>query len=147
MNVELKDGNARLVLYTSGVNKDVHLLVKDIRGALLFDKTIQVSPVEPFIATFPAEGLKEEEIRVEVRDSEGKVMLTYQADKPEIKPVPDPAKAAKDPKEIASMEQLFLTGLHLEQYRHATYNPMDYYQEALGVNREMYGAIMPSGCC
>ena len=58
-------------------------------------------------------------------------MLTYQADKPEIKPVPDPAKAAKDPKEIASMEQLFLTGLHLEQYRHATYNPMDYYQEAL----------------
>ena len=131
MNVELKDGNARLVLYTSGVNKDVHLLVKDIRGALLFDKTIQVSPVEPFIATFPAEGLKEEEIRVEVRDSEGKVMLTYQADKPEIKPVPDPAKAAKDPKEIASMEQLFLTGLHLEQYRHATYNPMDYYMEAL----------------
>ena len=103
LNVELKDDNARLVLYTSGVNKDVHLLVKDIRGALLFDKTIQVSPVEPFIATFPAEGLKEEEIRVEVRDSEGKVMLTYQADKPEIKPVPDPAKAAKEPKERSKL--------------------------------------------
>jgi len=29
------------------------------------------------------------------------------------------------------MEQLFLTGLHLEQYRHATYNPTDYYLEAL----------------
>ncbi len=131
LNMELKDGNARLILYTSGVNKDVHLLVKDIRGTLLFDKTIQVSPAEPFITTFPAEGLKEEEIRVEVRNCEGRVMLTYQADKPEIKPIPDPAKAAKDPKEIASIEQLFLTGLHLEQYRHATYNPMDYYQEAL----------------
>ena len=58
-------------------------------------------------------------------------MLSYQADKPEIRPVPDPAKAAKDPQNIASVEQLFLTGLHLEQYRHATYNPMDYYMEAL----------------
>ena len=29
------------------------------------------------------------------------------------------------------MEQLFLTGHHLEQYRHATYLPMDYYMEAL----------------
>ena len=29
------------------------------------------------------------------------------------------------------MEQLFLTGHHLEQYRHATYQPMDYYMEAL----------------
>ena len=28
-------------------------------------------------------------------------------------------------------EQLYLTGLHLEQYRHATYSPTDYYEEAL----------------
>ena len=45
--------------------------------------------------------------------------------------MPDPAKPAKEPAEIASIEQLYLTGLHLEQYRHATYNPADYYLEAL----------------
>ena len=28
-------------------------------------------------------------------------------------------------------EQLYLTGLHLEQYRHATWSPVDYYEEAL----------------
>ena len=131
LNVELKEDNAHLVLYTTGVNKDVHLLAKDIQGKILLDKIIQISPADPFTVTFPATGLKEEDIRIEIRDCEGKVMLTYQADKPEIKPIPDPAKAAKDPKDIASIEQLFLTGLHLEQYRHATYNPMDYYQEAL----------------
>lgn len=32
---------------------------------------------------------------------------------------------------MASTEQLYLTGLHLEQYRHATYQPTDYYLEAL----------------
>lgn len=131
LNLELKDGESRIVLYTTGVNKDLNLLVKDNRGNMLFDKTLRISPAEPFAGTFPTGDLKEEEIRVEVRNQEGKVILSYQADKPEIKPVPDPAKAAKDPKDIASIEQLFLTGLHLEQYRHATYNPMDYYMEAL----------------
>src|SRR5690606_2776303 len=40
-------------------------------------------------------------------------------------------EAALPVHEIADIEQLFLTGLHLEQYRHATYNPVDYYHEAL----------------
>ena len=47
------------------------------------------------------------------KDRRTTLMLSYQADKPEIRPVPDPAKAAKDPQNIASVEQLFLTGLHL----------------------------------
>ena len=47
------------------------------------------------------------------------------------KPIPEAAKAAKFPAEIESNEQLYLTGLHLEQYRHATYDPRDYYLEAL----------------
>ena len=35
------------------------------------------------------------------------------------------------PEEIKTIEQLFLTGLHIDQYRHATNNPGDYYEEAL----------------
>ena len=46
-------------------------------------------------------------------------------------PIPAPATAAKPPAEIASNEELFLNGLHLEQYRHATYRPEPYYEEAL----------------
>ena len=45
--------------------------------------------------------------------------------------MPDAAEAALLPGEIKTTEQLFLTGLHLEQYRHATYSPVDYYEEAL----------------
>ncbi|WP_186774481.1 hypothetical protein [Chitinophaga pinensis] len=29
------------------------------------------------------------------------------------------------------MEDLYLNGHHLEQYRHATFNPVDYYEEGL----------------
>ncbi len=42
-----------------------------------------------------------------------------------------PPEAAFLPGEIKTVEQLYLTGLHLEQYRHATYSPVDYYEEGL----------------
>lgn len=48
-----------------------------------------------------------------------------------IPKLPQPAQAAKDPKDIQTCEELYLTGLHIEQYRHATYLPDDYYLEGL----------------
>jgi tetratricopeptide (TPR) repeat protein len=59
-------------------------------------------------------------------------MLHYQLEKQkDITDIPEPAQAASIPEDVQSIEELFLTGQHLEQYRHATYNPMDYYLEAL----------------
>ena len=58
-------------------------------------------------------------------------MLSWEPEPDVIKEVPEPAKAALDPKDVRTTEQLYLTGLHLEQYRHATYSATDYYEEAL----------------
>ena len=44
--------------------------------------------------------------------------------------------AAGSPAEIGQVEDLYLTGLHLEQYRHATFNPIDYYAEGLRLSPE-----------
>ena len=44
-----------------------------------------------------------------------------------IQPAPEPAQ----PREIGSVEELYLTGRHLEQYRHATRSPVPYWREAL----------------
>ena len=41
------------------------------------------------------------------------------------------AEAALPPTETKTVDQLYLTGLHLEQYRHATWSALDYYEEAL----------------
>lgn len=48
-------------------------------------------------------------------------------DEPEF----SPAIEAKDPETVSSTDELFNIGLHLEQYRHATKNPSDYYHEIL----------------
>jgi len=45
--------------------------------------------------------------------------------------VPPPATEPLAPADVASADELFVTGLHLEQYRHATRLPTLYWQEAL----------------
>jgi tetratricopeptide (TPR) repeat protein len=48
-----------------------------------------------------------------------------------VEHIPDPAKEPPSPDEIQTVEELYITGLHLEQYRHATRNPEPYWEEAL----------------
>jgi tetratricopeptide (TPR) repeat protein len=44
---------------------------------------------------------------------------------------PAPATEPPSPEEIASADELYVTGLHLAQYRHATRSPEPYWREAL----------------
>ncbi|GHV47504.1 hypothetical protein FACS1894181_01090 [Bacteroidia bacterium] len=60
-----------------------------------------------------------------------KRLLHWKHEPEKAQPMPEPAKPALEPAEVSSTEQLYLTGLHLEQYRHATYLPTGYYLEAL----------------
>ncbi|HEY1200564.1 MAG TPA: tetratricopeptide repeat protein, partial [Niastella sp.] len=64
-------------------------------------------------------------------DKGGKEVLRYKNTTDKKSEIPQPAKAALEPKDVENNEQLYLTGLHLEQYRHATYSPVPYYEEAL----------------
>lgn len=131
LNLDVTDGTATIIVYATGKQEDIKIELKDTTGRTLFSEVTSISPENNFKKKVDAAGYLPEELILSLHNSNGELLLDYKADKPEIKPTPDPAKAARQPKEIASVEQLFLTGLHLEQYRHATYNPMDYYLEAL----------------
>ncbi len=64
-------------------------------------------------------------------ESAGEVLLRYAP--AEMQPAPEPVAATEPPppEEIATVDELFLTGLHLEQYRHATRSPEPYWGEAV----------------
>lgn len=64
--------------------------------------------------------------------------LVWRPEPDEIRPIPPAAEVARLPKDVKTTEQLYLTGQHLEQYRHATYSPTDYYEEALRRDPEDY---------
>jgi len=130
VNLVVEQGNATIILYTTSTY-NVRVVLKDHSDNILFEKRIEVSPEHPYKEVVPVSNYTVEELKLQVFNEKGGLLVEYAAEKPEDKPLPEPAKAAKDPKDIPTTEQLFLTGLHIEQYRHATYNPMDYYLEAL----------------
>lgn len=68
---------------------------------------------------------------VTVYDATGRRLVSYRPAEPSVEQVPDAAIPLPLPEELKTNEQLYLAGLHLEQYRHATFEPEAYYLEGL----------------
>jgi tetratricopeptide (TPR) repeat protein len=65
-------------------------------------------------------------------EHEGQTLVTWRPrPEPETPPVVEPATEPPVPADIASVDELYLTGVHLDQYRHATRSPEPYWEEAL----------------
>ncbi|MCK5819101.1 MAG: hypothetical protein KAH18_07570 [Psychromonas sp.] len=60
-------------------------------------------------------------------------------------PTPEPATAPESPENIESVEELFFIGQHLQQYHHATRDPINYYQEALKRDPQHYQCNLAMG--
>ncbi|WP_158299771.1 DUF5107 domain-containing protein [Glycomyces paridis] len=65
-------------------------------------------------------------------EHEGRVLVSWRPrPEPTTPAVAEPATEPPAPERIASNDELYLTGLHLDQYRHATRRPEPYWREAL----------------
>lgn len=94
-----------------------------------------LAPGRPWWMVFdqPASPWKAGSTALSVRDAQGRVLLEYEpaADSGMRIKVPAPATEPAAPAEMPSPDELFVTGLHLDQYRHATRCPTAYWREAL----------------
>ena len=82
------------------------------------------------IAALPG-GIKESELGAVVESQDAQVLLRYTPPPPAKQEVPAAATEPGLPEEIQSNDELYLTGLHLDQYRHATRHTDVYWREAL----------------
>ncbi|MBU6399103.1 MAG: tetratricopeptide repeat protein [Verrucomicrobia bacterium] len=101
-------------------------------GKTIFSVTRDLAPGAPFVEDIKLpQKTREADLAARVTDATGREMVAYQP-KPHVPgPVPPPATEPPPPERIASADELFLIGLHLEQYRHATRCPTAYWREAL----------------
>jgi tetratricopeptide (TPR) repeat protein len=131
INLEFEDGKAIIKAYCTGEYLGANVCLSK-KGQMVLEDRFDFNPEKSYEKIIPVDSdAKHSDYCLSILTNEGNVLVSWQPEKEEIGPIPDPAKPAKEPKDIASIEQLYLTGLHLEQYRHATYNPADYYLEAL----------------
>lgn len=68
---------------------------------------------------------------VRVRTADGRDLVAWTPPTSRSSATPAPATEPPVPRDIAGSDELYLAGLHLEQYRHATRRPEDYWREAL----------------
>ena len=129
LNLECEADTAKLTVYATGVYKDARVVLT-ANGRPVYDKVTTISPVD-VLSDSVAIDVPETALVLAVYDASGRKLLDYAPQPKQIDRIPDPAPAAKLPEEILTNEELYLTGLHIEQYRHATYLPDPYYLEAL----------------
>ncbi len=130
-NMEQEEGGVRVkVLATSKQNVRIELLSDDF--TILYNKEETLTPDGVFEEVIDTQGVPFNELTLTVYQVGRAVRpLSWHEASDEVKRVPDAAEAALPAKDCKTVEQLYLTGLHLEQYRHATWSPLDYYEEAL----------------
>ena len=109
-----------------GANLRINL--KDITN----DTPVDVSPGKSLlIELLNDRGLNQDDLSVTLTDRDGTEIISYRRPSYSQNRPFEQAAEPLPPNEIPTIEELFLTGLHLEQYRHATRSPESYWQEAL----------------
>ncbi|HTW80981.1 MAG TPA: tetratricopeptide repeat protein, partial [Terracidiphilus sp.] len=101
------------------------------KGAQVFDETADVAPGKPFTRTTDVPFEDPAAFHLRVFGEDGRELIGYQPEAPAEHEPPVPATEPPPPAQIESIEELYLTGLHLEQYRHATRSPEVYWREGL----------------
>lgn len=156
VNAEYDETKGQLTVsaYTTSVQKGARILLtlpgeNGRQEKVLYEETSDLSPEKTYEVKIDREKLQQipaytegEQngtevlcgLRVCVCAADGRELVSYHFPKKIEAEVPEPAKAAPLPEDCETTEDLFLYGLHVEQYRHATYHPEDYYLEGLRRN-------------
>ena len=127
VNLEIEGGTARIGVCATERFEGATVALES-GGRMLFEARADFVPGRPFLTT--VEGA-EADSTLRVVTASGCELIRY---RPEIlgqREAGQPATEPPPPRKRASLESLYLTGVHLEQYRHATRDPEVYWGEVL----------------
>jgi tetratricopeptide (TPR) repeat protein len=120
VGVAVTDAHPRAVVTISAKGKSLARWTRDLSPAFPLTDSIALP-----------KRIAEKDCVLCVSTADGRQLISYQP-KPLVKgEVPPPATEPLTPENIGSNDELFITGLHLDQYRHATRMPTLYWLEAL----------------
>jgi tetratricopeptide (TPR) repeat protein len=133
VNLELaEDGKAKLGFNATAKYEKARAILK-AGDKVLLDKTIAIGPDKPFVAEVAVpEGTKKTDLNATLVTKSGETLIAYQPVEIVSDPnLPETVKPPAAPKDIQTVEELYLTGLRIEQIHNPRVNPFDYYEEAL----------------
>lgn len=131
VNLEVKDSKAVVGFYSTEARPAARVMLK-LKDKFLLNETVAISPGHSFVKTvsLPA-GTDQHDLRAAM-EADGRELVAYAPVKLQPEKMPAPVLAPQAPSEIKTTEELYLTGLRMEQF-HAPgdADPNAYWQEAL----------------
>jgi tetratricopeptide (TPR) repeat protein len=130
-NLEIDTNDAQVKVYVT--KERVVNIVLQCGNETLLNENIKLSPTTTFdkAVALQSSSAPQEQYYLKILDEQGNVLIDYRPVVKKEEAIPDPASPIPVPAAIKTVEELYLAGLHLEQYRHATYSAEDYYREAI----------------
>ncbi|KPK84726.1 MAG: hypothetical protein AMS27_09210 [Bacteroides sp. SM23_62_1] len=134
LNVEVGEDNiAEIRINTTSPHQEAQILCK-VRDKTLFREITDIHPGKPYSAEIVLNnGITEDDLEILLVSQNGEKLLSYSPAEhhPPDYPLPEALIPPAPPEEIATVEELYLTGLRLDQFYNASLDPMPYYEEAL----------------
>jgi tetratricopeptide (TPR) repeat protein len=98
---------------------------------ILLNETVAINPAKPYLKNVSiSAGLDEHDLRASI-SVEGKELIAYSPIRLKSEPLPEPVTAPEEPNQIKTNEELYLTGLRIEQFHNPSLDPDPYWEEAL----------------
>ncbi|AEV29423.1 hypothetical protein SpiGrapes_1616 [Sphaerochaeta pleomorpha str. Grapes] len=131
VNMEIRDGALFLGIHATSCFPGSSVEVFH-RSELILKTTVDLDPETPWTFSLQwKEQLSYEDLSIVARDVQKRTIVAFTVPVRGQKEPIKPRNPVKRPAEITSIEELYLTGIHLEQYKQHSYDPSDYYLEAL----------------
>jgi tetratricopeptide (TPR) repeat protein len=132
------EGFVEMGINTTTAHKEAKVVLLDGKRAL-FKKTIDISPQAPYFEKMKMPpGASKLDLQLSFLSPSGKELISYTLEKRKGGPMPDPVKPPPAPEKIATVDELYHTGLRLEQFLNPAQEPYPYYEEALKRDPENY---------
>lgn len=132
LNLDITSENTARVGFNTTLEYKGAKAILEAGEKVVFEQRIDISPEKPFLAEIDLPGdVREQDLCVQLLSPEDKTLICYSPQKSEGASMPEPVKPPPLPKKIKTIEELYLTGLRLEQFHNPAFEPYPFYEEAL----------------
>ena len=134
LNLMVNENNiAEIRMNTTSTYQQAEIICK-VKDEILFREITDINPGKPYSAEILLNNnISEDDLDIMLVSQDGEILLSYRPAEhhPPDYPLPEALKPPPPPEEIGNNEELYFTGLRLDQFYNASLDPMPYYEEAL----------------
>jgi tetratricopeptide (TPR) repeat protein len=131
LNLDFRDQSLHAAFNTTARHRAAQLEITAGNQSIL-SRTLEIGPDAPFQITLPLPAATDPlTVRAALLDDRGRLLIAYRPQPRSDAPMPKPVQRPAPPAEVQTLEELYLTGLRIEQLYSPAFEPDPYYEEAL----------------